>query len=164
MTDDIDAAEGCDFCAIVEGEEPRADIVCEDESWIAFFPLQPATPGHTMVVPRRHIPDLWSADFDLAAELMAAVIRVGRAIREAMLPEGLNLITSAGEVAEQSIYHVHLHVVPRWQHDNFGEIWPPRRDLPGVDRADIANRIREACRRADLVGPDRDQRGDSRES
>ena len=150
MTDDIDPAEDCDFCAIVRSEEPRAEIVCV-ESWIAFFPLQPATPGHTMVVPRRHAPDLWSVDPDLGAELMAAVIRVGRAIREAMLPEGLNLITSAGKVAEQSIYHVRLHVVPRWQHDNFGEIWLPKRDLPGVDRAEVANRIRDACRRADLV-------------
>ena len=145
---DVDAAEDCDFCAIVRGDEPEAQVVCEAESWVAFFPLQPATPGHTLVVPRRHVPDLWSVDSHLGAELMAAVIRVGHAVREAMLPQGINLITSAGKVAEQTVFHVHLHVVPRWEHDGFGEIWPPRGGLTGVDLGDAAARISEACRAA----------------
>lgn len=147
MTEDADGgtADACDFCAIVRGEETDVDLVCEGETWIAFFPLTPATPGHTLVIPRRHVPDLWSVGPELGAELMSAVIRVGRAIREALLPEGMNLITSAGKVAEQTIFHVHLHVVPRWQHDAFDDIWPPRKELPGVDLKDVAARIREAC-------------------
>lgn len=135
----------CDFCAIARGEDDSVEVVCEEESWIAFFPLDPATPGHTLVIPRRHLPDLWSVDPELGGALMAAIIRVGRAIRHAMTPDGLNVITSAGREAEQTVYHVHLHVVPRWEHDGFGEIWPPKRELEDVDLAEVADRIRRAC-------------------
>ena len=91
------------------GKDRSAEVVCEDKSWIAFFPLNPAMPGHTLVIPRTHVADLWQVGPPLGAELMAAVIRVGRAIDEALKPEGMNLITSAGETAEQTVFHLHLH-------------------------------------------------------
>jgi histidine triad (HIT) family protein len=138
-------ADDCDFCAIVRGEEPLADIVCEGEMWLAFFPLAPATAGHTLVVPRRHVADLWSVDPELAAQLMNAVIHVGRAIQDALTPDGMNVITSSGEAAEQTIYHLHLHIVPRYRDDRFGPIWPPKDELGEIDLAGIADRIREAC-------------------
>jgi diadenosine tetraphosphate (Ap4A) HIT family hydrolase len=134
----------CPFCAIVRGEE-STKLVCEGETWIAFFPLQPATAGHTLIVPRRHVPDLWSADPELAAALINAAIHVGRAIETAVTPDGMNLITSSGAEAEQTVFHLHLHVVPRYRDDGFDEIWPSRRDLPGVDLEEVAQRIREAC-------------------
>lgn len=143
-----DPAADCDFCAIARGEDKTVEVVCEGDSWIAFFPPQPATPGHTLVIPRLHAPDLWSVEPEAAADLMGAVIKVGRAIREAVVPEGLNLITSSGEAAEQTIYHAHLHLVPRWQTDGFGDIWPPKGELPGVDLDGVAERIREGCRSA----------------
>lgn len=143
---DVGPEEECDFCAIARGEDQSVEVVCEGESWIAFFPPQPATPGHTLVIPRSHAPDLWSVEPEAAADLMAAVIRVGRAIREAVVPEGMNLITSSGEAAEQTVYHAHLHLVPRWRADGFDEIWPPKGELPGVNLEGVAERIREACR------------------
>ena len=76
---------------------------------------------------------------------MTAVIEVGRAIESALTPDGLNLISSSGEEAEQTIYHLHLHVVPRYRGDEFGEIWPSKRGLPGVDLKGVAERIRESC-------------------
>jgi histidine triad (HIT) family protein len=139
-------ADHCDFCAIARGDDPSVEIVCDDETWVAFFPLTPATPGHTLVIPRSHIPDLWSADPLLARDLMTAVIRVGRAIDKALTPAGMNLISSSGEVAEQTIYHLHLHVVPRYPDDAIGEIWPPKKELRGVDLEGVADRVREACR------------------
>jgi iron complex transport system ATP-binding protein len=81
----------------------------------------------------------------LGANLMAAVIRVGRAIGASLKPEGMNLITSAGKVAEQSVFHLHLHVVPRWQRDGFGQIWPVEGKFEDADLEDVADRIREAC-------------------
>jgi histidine triad (HIT) family protein len=120
-------------------------VVCEEASWIAFFPLKPATPGHTLVVPRRHVVDIWSVDAALAAELMTGVVRVGRAIRAALTPDGMNLISSSGAVAEQTVYHLHLHVVPRFQDDGFGEIWPSKRELEGLDVSALGASIREAC-------------------
>lgn len=141
-----DSAVHCGFCAISRGEDKEVEVVGAGGSWIAFFPRQPATPGHTLVIPRFHAPDLWGVEPTAATELMAAVIKMGRAIREAVAPEGLNLITSSGAAAEQTIYHAHLHLVPRWRTDGFGTIWPPKGEIPGVDLEGVADRIREACR------------------
>jgi histidine triad (HIT) family protein len=138
-------ANDCDFCAIARGEDCSVEVVCEDKNWIAFFPLDPATPGHTLVIPRKHVADLWKVDASLGSELMAAVIRVGRAIDESLKPEGMNLITSAGKVAEQTVFHVHLHIVPRWHRDGFGRIWPVEGKFEDADLQDVADRIREAC-------------------
>jgi histidine triad (HIT) family protein len=76
---------------------------------------------------------------------MAAVIKVGRAIKSALEPEGMNLISSAGEAAEQTIFHLHMHLVPRWQQDGFGRIWPNKERWEDVELGDVANRIRQAC-------------------
>jgi len=134
----------CDFCAIARGEDPTVEVVCEASDWVAFFPVNPATPGHTLIIPRKHVPDLWQAELSLGADLMVAAIRVGHAIDAALTPEGMNLITSAGEIAEQTVFHLHLHVVPRWRRDGFGDIWPPATRGEDADLGDVADRIREA--------------------
>jgi diadenosine tetraphosphate (Ap4A) HIT family hydrolase len=146
VTSSPDWAEDCDFCSIVRAADRSVEVVCEGETWIAFFPLNPATPGHTLVIPRRHVRDLWSADPGLARDLMDAVIRVGSAIETALTPDGMNLITSSGAKAEQTIYHLHLHLLPRYRDDGFDDIWPPKRDLPDIDLVAIAEQIRDACR------------------
>jgi histidine triad (HIT) family protein len=76
---------------------------------------------------------------------MTAVIRVGRAIWTALAPQGMNLITSAGETAEQTVFHLHFHVVPRWRRDGFGGIWPVEGKYEDADLGDAADRIRAAC-------------------
>lgn len=145
MTASIERRQHCVFCSIARGEDASAHIVCEGESWVAFFPLHPATLGHTLVIPRRHVADLWKVEPSLGEQLMTAAIHVGWAIQAALAPEGMNLITSAGDIAEQTVFHLHLHLVPRWPGDGFGDIWPPA----GLndDRAlkDAATRIRETC-------------------
>lgn len=135
----------CAFCAIARGADDSVEVVCEGETWIAFFPLNPATPGHTLVIPRKHVSNLWDVEPPLRDELMSAVIRVGRAIDAGLHPEGMNLITSAGDVAEQTVFHLHLHVVPRWQQDGFGRIWPDVGMHDSDNLEDAARRIREAC-------------------
>lgn len=114
----------CPFCIIATGVDRKVQLVAEDEDWLAFFPLEPATVGHTLVIPRNHVPDLWEAPESLGSALTAAAIRVGRAIEVALQPDGMNLITSAGKTAEQTVFHLHLHLVPRWSDDGFGKIWP----------------------------------------
>jgi histidine triad (HIT) family protein len=140
--------EGCDFCAIAHGRDRSVEVVCEERTWLAFFPPNPATPGHTLVIPRTHVADLWEVEPPLDSELMAAVIRVGRAINASLTPEGMNLITSAGKTAEQTVFHLHLHVVPRWQRDGFGRIWPVEGKYEDADLEGVADRVREACRRS----------------
>jgi histidine triad (HIT) family protein len=138
--------DGCEFCAIARGSDRSVEVVCESDGWIAFFPLDPATPGHTLVVPKTHVANFWQLDGSLATELTNAVIRVGRAIDRALSPEGMNLITSAGRAAEQSVFHLHLHVVPRWQRDGFGDIWPHGQRYEDANLDDAAGKIRAECK------------------
>jgi histidine triad (HIT) family protein len=141
----VPSDDSCPFCAIARGEDRSVEVICEDEDWIAFFPLHPATPAHTLVIPRAHFPDLWSIDAELGAQLAKAVIRVGQAIMNVLDPEGMNLISSSGSAAEQTIFHLHLHVVPRWQADDFGRIWPPEGRTHRALDASVTERIRAAC-------------------
>lgn len=135
----------CDFCAIVAGDA-EAEIVCSGDTWLAFFPINPATPGHTLVVPKAHFRDLWDVqDQSLARDLMAAAIYVGHAVRSAVKPEGMNLVTSAGTSAEQSVFHLHLHVVPRWDQDGFGDIWPRGERYNINDLGNVAELVRSFC-------------------
>lgn len=143
----------CDFCLIARGRSP-AEVVIEYDAWLAFFPVNPATPGHTLVVPRDHIPDLWAASRELAGELMQGVVEVGTAIQDVLKPDGLNLITSAGTIAEQTVFHLHLHVVPRWRADHFGQIWPVGERYDVEDLGDVASNLRTQLVRQRMRGSD----------
>jgi histidine triad (HIT) family protein len=133
----------CEFCQIVRGERP-ARVVADAPDALAFFPLRPVCPGHTLVIPKAHVRDLWAAGSVPVAGLMQAVIGVGRAIRTALRPDGLNLISSAGEPASQTVFHLHLHVVPRWAGDRLGNIWPPSPPLTDGVKDETATAIRAA--------------------
>jgi histidine triad (HIT) family protein len=140
-----EGTDNCPFCAIAAGRDQSVEVVCSASSWVAFFPTDPATPGHTLVIPRAHVRDLWSAEPSLRAELIEAVSKVGNAVRAAVEPEGMNLITSAGDAAEQTVFHLHLHVVPRWADDRL-DIWPPKRSMAKELKQDIAKSVRSACK------------------
>ncbi len=142
--DHPDRVEGCPFCAIAAGEDTAVEVVAHGPGWLAFFPLNPATPGHTLIIPRQHVEDLWKLQPEDGPALMAAVIKVGRAIEAGLHPEGMNLITSAGETAEQTVFHLHLHIVPRWHADGFGCIWPRGERYENAELDNVADRIREA--------------------
>lgn len=138
----------CIFCEIAAHRAP-ARIVHEDATTIAFLPLRPATDGHTLVVPKRHAPDLWAMPDADARELLGASVRIGRAVREALRPHGMNVINSAGAAATQTVPHTHVHLVPRWPGDRMGPIWPPaageEEEGDGARHADgIARRIAAA--------------------
>jgi histidine triad (HIT) family protein len=133
----------CEFCQIVRGERP-ARVVADAPDALAFFPLRPACRGHTIVIPKTHVRDLWAAGGLMTAGLMQAVIDVGHAINAALRPDGLNLISSAGEAASQTVFHLHLHVVPRWAGDHLGNFWPPSPPLTDEVKDETAAAIRAA--------------------
>jgi histidine triad (HIT) family protein len=135
----------CPFCAIIRGDDDSARIVCGGRGWLAFFPLRPATLGHTLIVPKKHVASLWTSTTAINAELMAGVAEVGSAIKTALSPRGLNLISSEGEVAEQTVFHLHLHLVPRWPDDNFGPLWPDSDALSQPELDEAAGKIRDRC-------------------
>ena len=137
--------KGCDFCSIARGDDHAVQIVCQADAWVAFFPLKPATFGHTLVIPRRHVTDIWELDEPLASDLIAAVIRVGKAVEATVHPQGMNLITSKGRAAEQTVFHLHLHVLPRWNDDGFDRIWPTESRRQDANLRSVADDIRAAC-------------------
>jgi histidine triad (HIT) family protein len=123
----------CIFCRIVSGELPSTRID-EDERTVAFMDINPATRGHVLVVPREHSADL----LEIAGEDLAAVAAMGKRIaqrqHERLRPDGINLLNSCGKVAWQTVFHFHLHVIPRYATDPLRLPWEP---APG-DRDEIA--------------------------
>ena len=114
----------CPFCRIVQGIDPDVREVYRDEQSVAFFPTEPAVLGHTLLIPRAHIPDIWRLDLDLAGHLGRITTLLSHAIKTAVRPDGLNVIQSNGEAATQTVAHLHIHVVPRWTEYALGRIWP----------------------------------------
>ena len=128
----------CIFCKIVAGELPSTRVD-EDERTVAFMDINPATRGHALVVPREHTPDLLSiSEEDLAACLVAAKRLAGR-IHERLRPAGVNLLNACGAAAWQTVFHFHVHVIPRYQDDPLRLPWRPE---PG-DPDEIAAAGRE---------------------
>ncbi len=136
------AAPGCVFCAIVAGEAP-AEIVYEDECTVGFMDINPATHGHTLVVPRGHSAELWSLPAEDGEAVWRATHRLALAVREALRPAGLNLVHATGAAAFQTVFHFHVHLIPRYEGD---PLKPPWRPVPG----DL-ERIAEAARRLRAV-------------
>lgn len=135
----------CIFCQIISGLAP-ASHVYEDELVVAFLDLhQEEPPGHVLIVPRRHAPDLYELRDDEAAALMQAAVRLGRAVRAAYQPDGLNLWQSNGAAAGQEVPHFHLHLLPRLHGDRLIR-WQPRTPgpRPRAELEQIAGRIRRA--------------------
>lgn len=132
--------EDCVFCRIVAGEEP-AHVVYDGDGAMGFLDVNAAAEGHTLVVPRNHHRTLTDMDPAAAGRLFGAVTEVGEAIEAAFDPEGLSVFQSNGEAAGQDVFHVHVHVMPRWTDDGLG-FAPSRRRL-GTDEGDrIAGEIR----------------------
>ena len=114
----------CIFCKIVAGELP-ATIVDEDERTVAFMDISPATRGHALVVPRRHWRNLLEIGReDLAATVLAAQ-RLASRVVERLDADGVNLLNSCGSAAWQTVFHFHLHVIPRYEGDPLRLPWTP---------------------------------------
>ena len=114
----------CIFCKIVAGELP-ARIVDEDERTIAFMDIAPATRGHALVIPRAHSTDILSvAPEDLSAVALASQRLAARA-KERLGADGVNLLNSCGRAAWQTVFHFHVHVIPRYDGDPLRLPWVP---------------------------------------
>ena len=122
----------CVFCSIRQGTAP-AEVVYEDEATIAFMDINPASQGHVLVVPRRHTRDLFDIEESDACDVMRAAVKVARAVKGALRADGVNLFHASGRAAFQSVFHFHIHVIPRWESDGLRAPW---RSVPG-DLEDI---------------------------
>lgn len=119
-----DTDPDCLFCKIVSGELP-SERVAEDEHTVTFMDINPATRGHALVVPRRHAKDLLEIDPDDLAATMAAAQRQARNAAQRFDADGVNLINSCGAAAWQTVFHFHVHVIPRYEGDPMRLPWTP---------------------------------------
>jgi histidine triad (HIT) family protein len=132
----------CLFCGIVAGSIP-SETIDSDERTVAFMDINPATPGHALVVPREHSADLLEiGDEDLTATMLAAQ-RLSRRMKNVLEADGIDLINACGAAAWQTVFHFHIHVVPRYEDDPLKLPWVPE---PGDsdEIARLAERLRGA--------------------
>lgn len=130
----------CIFCSIVAGDGP-AEILDSDEHTVAFMDINPATPGHALVIPRRHSKDLMEIADEDHRHVSSAAQRLARRISETLGADGMNLLNACGVVAWQTVFHFHVHVIPRYEDDPLKLPWIPRGAEPG-EIARVAARIR----------------------
>jgi len=128
----------CIFCKIVAGELP-ATRVAEDDRTVAFMDINPATRGHVLVIPREHAADLLEIDPDDLAAVSRMAQKVAATMPERLGADGINLLNSCGRTAWQTVFHFHLHVIPRYGGDPLRLPWTPG---PG-DREEIAAAARD---------------------
>ncbi len=135
----------CVFCAISAGQAP-ASVVYQDDDIMAFMDIRPVNQGHLLVIPRRHATDLAELDEQIGARCFTVAQRLAAGLRRSGVRcEGINLFLADGVAAGQEVFHVHLHVIPRYAGDGFRLIityppFPP--DRPELDT--LAARIRDS--------------------
>ena len=132
----------CIFCAIIAGEIPAATVY-EDEHVFAFMDIAPANPGHTLVIPKQHYRNIFDMPIEVGTKIMQAAIPIANAIRDALNPDGLNLFQSNEAAGFQTVFHFHLHLIPRWEDDPLRLPWRPSEgNMEEINN--IAAKIRDA--------------------
>ena len=129
----------CVFCKIVEGQIPSTKVH-EDGLTLAFMDIGQVNPGHVLVAVKPHVENLYGLDDALAAAVFQTAAHVARAVQKAYAPEGVTLYQANGPAAGQTVFHFHLHLVPRYDKDGMHLTWPaknPPREQLEVDAAKI---------------------------
>jgi len=117
--------ETCVFCRIANGELPASKIF-EDDSTLAFMDLQSVNPGHALVVVKPHRANIYELDDDLASAAFRTAARVARAVKKAYGCEGVTLFQANELAGAQTVFHFHIHVLPRWEGDGLALAWPAK--------------------------------------
>jgi len=126
---DLNADPDCIFCKIVAGELP-ATIISEDELTVSFMDIAPATRGHALVIPRKHATDLLSVGSEDLRAVALAAQRLAVRAKQRLDADGVNLLNSCGGAAWQTVFHFHVHVIPRYEGDPLKLPWIPTQGDP----------------------------------
>jgi histidine triad (HIT) family protein len=145
--------DDCVFCKIAEGVIP-ASVVYSDEKVVAFLDIQPVNPGHVLVIPKAHAKELSELDSEVAGQMFKAAMVVAEGLRKSGVKcEGVTMFLADGEAAFQEVFHVHLHVIPRFRGDGFGlkfgptyGIKPERKEMDIIAAQIRNNRKKEEMR------------------
>jgi len=119
----------CIFCKIANGEIPSTTLY-EDEDFRVILDLGPATKGHALLIPKKHYANLFELDDELAAKAIVTAKKVAIKMKNALKADGLNVIQNNGEEAGQTVFHFHIHLIPRYHNDNAHILWKPGKTTP----------------------------------
>ncbi|WP_078390828.1 HIT family protein [Shouchella patagoniensis] len=123
----------CIFCKIIAGEIPSVKVY-EDNDILAFFDISQVTKGHTLVIPKHHHENVFELPEGVAATLFAAVPKIATALQTTFEPTGLNILNNNGESAGQSVFHYHLHLLPRYEETGlYGSLWNEAQATPDLE-------------------------------
>lgn len=116
--------DDCIFCKIANGEIPSATVY-EDSVCRVILDVNPANSGHALIIPKEHFDDIFSMDAETAAKIFTIATEVAKAQKAELNPDGLNILQNNGEAAGQTVFHFHMHLVPRYIKDNVTMTWVP---------------------------------------
>ena len=115
----------CVFCSIIAGDIPAIKVY-EDIETLSFMDINPGNPGHLLVIPKQHYRNIFDIPPETAGKIMQVGANLAGVIREVLNPDGLNLFQSSEAAAFQSVFHFHLHLLPRWEGDSLLLPWTPQ--------------------------------------
>lgn len=130
----------CIFCKIANGELPSSTVY-EDKDFRVILDLGPATKGHALILPKEHFKDVCELEENIAAKVLPLGARIGAAMKKSLGCAGFNLVQNNGEAAGQTVFHFHMHVIPRYEGGTEMVAWKPGKD---EDLAGTAEKIKEA--------------------
>jgi len=132
--------DNCIFCKIAAGQIPSATVY-EDDDFRAILDIAPAHKGHTIILPKKHADNIFSLDDEVAAKVFPVAKKVAQAVKDTLGCDGVNILQNNGTAAGQSVFHLHVHVVPRYEGDGILPVWPQGSYEDG-EAALLAARIR----------------------
>ena len=114
--------DDCIFCKIIRGEIPCFKVL-EDADVLALMDVNPIAPGHVLVIPKHHAKDILETPLDCVGKVFAGAGRAARAVQKTLAPDGINILQANGPGAKQSVFHLHVHVIPRGMDDGLSMNW-----------------------------------------
>jgi histidine triad (HIT) family protein len=120
----------CIFCKIAKKQIPSETIIYENDKVMAFLDIAPANPGHTLVIPKGHYPNLLETPDDVLKEIIVAVRKVAKAVKAGVDADGVTVTINTDKAAGQVIFHTHIHIIPRFDNDGL-KLWPQKQYQPG---------------------------------
>lgn len=134
--------ENCIFCKIASGEIPAATLY-EDDQFRVILDLGPASKGHALILPKNHYANLYEIPEKTAADAMVLAKKIGTAMKEALGCDGLNVVQNNGEAAGQTVFHFHMHLIPRYEGDQVGLSWTPG-TLTDEVKEEVLDKVKKA--------------------
>ena len=136
--------DNCIFCKLAAGIFP-SNTLYEDEDFRVILDISPAVKGHAIAIPKKHMADLLSIEADTAAKALPVVSKTAAALKTVLNCDGINILQNNGEAAGQSVFHLHFHILPRYNQDGLTIPWTPVSYADG-EAEELAKKVREALK------------------